>query len=904
MSFPRRSVSIPALIALLAFASCGGGGNVTGGAPPPSPPPSSPASPDPVRPLGLAKIPLDVGPVSAVTQTGGPPVTDLSFSGGVLTFVAPPETGQGETLDFRIGLQDGSSLPLSVRMESLLPPVVGDLHDEPTEGEPVAWSDLEMTVPSFVDVNVLPANYAGFTLRFSSTGGAKPARTFITLQNGFRSWRVTELFIVDASTGDVSLDPARKADFQAKLTDRPLELTVAGEDDRGRQFAFTVSFRYGSNEVRGRLVDGLGRTVTSLAGKTVLLDGLNSGIRRGANVLADGTFSFANVVCDSFAISLVDPSLAVHGSSLFFIEWGGKIVTVDLPVSGATITAAPGSLSTAKARPAFAASVDAGLPPFARNRPIEPRIGPGPGLSSILPQAPVATENSVLVTGYVKDNVVRMEKQIVVPRLTGKVKIRASVSTAEYPNWTTQASPFNDTWGYWWWCGTEYQVRDGAVNNTHADAGSHSWEWDVDLSALTRTAPVTCTIGAQTVNIGDGGYPTTVSVSLAESTGITIKSVSHVSGLWKDPRANCYSLGIPITGNYGIHRPFTVEVRYSPKDAVITRMATELQYGGERWNVDADQKFTPVGTDNGTVSAVITMPPVPVVPAESGVPKASLLVTLEGTLKGQTVKRVSNASPLRFSDAAVSDAFHPLFEIRDLVTLPASRRYHSDSLQPRNDDSGGDGWGRADMLSWLTSGTGGSSWMNLRFNDISGENAWQKYVPGSGNNRGGMLSMGVHRAHKGGYDTDARYWDENGAFETEMRGDGGGRAIAEAVAAALPEVAAGDVSGYPNLRKVIGWVKANRSGLENLAADASVYQVYIGQGDWFLGSLVYGLLKQQGPPNPTWVPIPDVTLPRSGTDNAYPLLGPWTNAPDSVVVIDDNHNSHMHLRLWPDPNKK
>ncbi len=292
----------------------------------------------------------------------------------------------------------------------------------------------------------------------------------------------------------------------------------------------------------------------------------------------------------------------------------------------------------------------------------------------------------------------------------------------------------------------------GSVNNTHADNGTHFYNYDFEVSqhTLSDYAPLTCTIAAQTVNIGDGALPTTVSISVDNTPGITINSVRHVRGLYKDDYSQGnrrYNLSVPLSSNYGINSPkseWVIEVKYSPKDARITNMKLEFSYNDDLWNVTGAQPFTEIGTENGTLQARINMTSMAGIQPQ-GTSLASMLVTLKGNLKGKTAILTSNTKPVEFPDSPKSNAFQPLFEIRDVSSLPETRRYN-----PREDNEG-DGWGRPDILAWLTTGAGNA---RPQFNDISGQNGWQEWNP----DQEAMMSMGDTRATSGSMWTPVLGW--------------------------------------------------------------------------------------------------------------------------------------------------
>jgi hypothetical protein len=172
------------------------------------------------------------------------------------------------------------------------------------------------------------------------------------------------------------------------------------------------------------------------------------------------------------------------------------------------------------------------------------------------------------------------------------------------------------------------------------------------------------------------------------------------------------------------------------------------------------------------------------------------------------------------------------------------------------------------MLNWVNTGTG----RILVYNDISGEHAWQ--------NADGK-ALGVHESHKGGYDLDARYYDENGQYVTGMCGQSynkvDGYYIRQVVQAAQEEVE-NNLSPRPNVDRLVKWINVNRTLLEQVAADPKVKLLYIGLQDWFWQPLIWGKFA-------------DGILDIPGVDI-------WLGWPDKVEMLG-GHESHIHVRLMP-----
>jgi hypothetical protein len=878
---------------MLFIVGCGGGGSSGSGAssggggtgPGPS---QFVAATEVVNPLELKKILLDLPNGSSVTQVGGPAVSDFTYTNGILTFIAPGETGKDEVLEFRLKHSDNTTAIYPVKMASLINKVLtSGLEDLPEDGSSPILSDLSITVPSLKNVNVLPASYSDFNIVFSSATSAKISKLYIHFHNGIRAYEITNYFNVDAANGIVSLKTANKTDFQQKLSDNMMEMSIDGNDNKGSEFSFQIVFRYGSNTINGKVVDDLGNTVTSLTGKLVVLNGFNSGARQGAKITSNGTFSFSDVVSDNFSLALVDPAGLAHGSTLFLIQSGGNTVSVNMTVFGPSIP-----ILTPLKIPSFSersdkdviVEVNRSIPDFQKNPPIPERTA----IMPLLPARPLApdTDNSISVSGGVKDFVVRKNKTVRVPKGTNNVKVKVNISTAEYPTFTKSASKYNDSWYYDWYCGRDSDSGNGQVNDTHRTKGSLDFDKEIDVSLETKNGDSECVLSAQTVNIGDGALPTTVRLEIASSQGITINNAIHVSGLYMDDNGNRhYNMSLPLeTGrpNYGGGHEWTLEVEYKPIDAEITSVKAEILYNTKTYTIYSLAPSS-IDKEKGKAQAKIRILEPLLIPAPANDNAyANVLVTLYGTVNG--IKEISKPKTMKFPGALHIVDIRPLFEIRNLFGVPEGRRY-----EDRNDDVGGDGWGRTDMLYWLTSGTGGS--LGFLFNDISGEHAWQ-----GANGR----SMGIHKTHKGGYDVDIRYWDENGKFETSLRGDESGKFIKTTVGLAYAEwdnVAKGGSSDFANLTKLIRWIKANRSGLDNLAKVGNVKELYVGTPDWFAGPLIRSELWALNDDN--FYEIRDVTLPKvPPQDNgAYVLLPAW-NKPANVYPVEDHHH-HIHVRFKP-----
>ena len=884
-------VPIILLFVLSFLSNCGGGGGggssssgttTTGGTTPASSPTTTQMSTDAtvsVLPSEMIKVPVNVeGNVTGVTQVSGVNVSNLTYTMGVLSFIAPAETGKNEVLEFRFNRSDNTSVVYRINMPTLLSPVVSTLETPGDGTSPVTTSDLSITVPSLVNICVLPASFTDFSVVFSSPSGSKISTiASVHLNNGTSGYRITDYFNVNPTTGVVSLKSTSKSSFIADLSDKPMEMHLTGWDTKGLPFAYGIGFYYGSNSVNGRIVNQSGNLLTSLAGKSVLLRGFTSGISQTAVIASDGTFSLSNVVTDNYGLSLIDPSSQYFGTSLFLIPSGNANVSVDLKAIAPMQSPSVEKAAPRAERAPIIEENQNGLF-FQKNMEIEPRsAGESPQVESEISK--IVSGNSVSVSGAAQNFTVEDQAKIRVPQGTLKVKIRAEVSTLEYPSYTTKpGNKYNDTWQYWWGCGLPADlvgggslnliadIQSGLVNTTHSATGTRVYEKDNDVSQYTKNNPIDCVIGGSTVNIGDGAYPTMVTITLSTVSGLTINKVSHEAGLFQDNSLggnHLYNMGVPLSSPGPMYggAPFKIQLQYEPKDATIEKMKIELYYDGKTFLVTEYQAFSLKA--KGLLEADVSFPQGVALQPKEGL-LANLFVTLAGKVKG--VSDTSQPKAMQFPDT--KDSFTPIFEVRNAINAPETKRYGSDHA----DSKGGDGWARADMLNWVNNGTGNI----LLYNDISGEHAWQD-AKGK--------SLGVHESHKGGYDADVRYYDENGKFEGGMCGQSasingnlvGGYYIKQVVQAAQEEVE-NNLSPTPNLDKLKKWINVNRTLLSQLAADPKVKLLYIGFENWFWQPLIWGKFE-------------DGLLDIPGGSH-------WLDWPDKVEMLA-GHESHIHVRLLP-----
>jgi len=99
--------------------------------------------------------------------------------------------------------------------------------------------------------------------------------------------------------------------------------------------------------------------------------------------------------------------------------------------------------------------------------------------------------------------------EFAVPVGSTSVGVKVTISTAEYPYWTTQQSEYNDTWSYAvnGLPGTTL-AGAGSVNQSHYTQGSAARSACVSVKEQTGNAALQSTGSVAAANIGDGQFAT------------------------------------------------------------------------------------------------------------------------------------------------------------------------------------------------------------------------------------------------------------------------------------------------------------------------------------------------------------------------------------------------------------
>ncbi|MBY0241508.1 MAG: hypothetical protein K2X55_19570, partial [Burkholderiaceae bacterium] len=398
-----------------------------------------------------------------------------------------------------------------------------------------------------------------------------------------------------------------------------------------------------------------------------------------------------------------------------------------------------------------------------------------------------------------------------VPKGTKNVGVKTTVSTAEYPVYTTAQSQYNDTWSYSV-TGLPGMVlsASGSVNQSHFTQGTVTKSDCVDVSAQTKDGPISIGGAVSATNIGDSVLATVTSVEL--STGCVGLKVTTAKFLSPNKDAHPILQPVQLQGNLsgpylstqltGADATHTVplEIQFSPAEAKITEVHISISPSGGNPQFSSTNLM---GQEHALTSGKIKFNGV-TLPAFAGAKtsgKLAVTVRIKGTLEDTEVE----SDPQEGGQVSLNSdtAFTPLYLAHNESGLGA-RRYGTR-------DAGGDSWATQQTITWL-------QLRAYRFDDVSAMHVAQTSTG---------QSVLQYSGHSDGQQIDLRYADGQGGYSDSLGGAGNGAAIETMFNAARQEVVS-NAASKPQLARLQAWIAANRALLDAEAPAASTRVVYIG----------------------------------------------------------------------------
>lgn len=723
---------------------------------------------------------------------------------------------------------------------------------------------------------ILPKDFSSFTLQFGSDAPVKIVKLDLVelLDANGNVSRVLDGDFSLAADGKISA--TNVADLRSLIAGETQEVAirVQGMDGLGFTHGNTIRFRIGQFQLIGYLVPPPSNPSLSVAGIPVKIDFLGTGIILWRTSDAQGRFEvtaapLGNVAFDS---QTSQGEIYYYGQGTVFLTSSRTVSIVmrsftDVINGVPPITSgAPAGFSTmtldAFSEPAVVASTAEGETYVARQladqaaRALPPPLREDSAESvslGLMSLNALTTTASVYAAAGAQNVPVSQTATLTLPKGTQQLVLTYNVFTYEYPYYVLQQSVYNDVWSLAVYAGSAGQQLFQTSRNINSQVSvppiwqSNGSTGDIrevfDVSALTASADVTVTLFASAMNVGDSALTTIVSAMIGAEATLSIDAITPDTVTPTVGNSSYYSIPRPGASNT-FARWFTLKVT-KPDTATISRVTATVRGPGDlQAVVDEGPGDNVQVVDNETLRVRVTFHTASSSIASTPPPTSSLIYRfrVQADDGGQTLE-----------DQKDSGARNALWRMPDGIARYGAR------------DAGGDDWTSRGTYNWLNT----HSTLLTRVDDISGEHA---------------RNIG-HNTHERGVDIDMFH------FYTFPGGVSGGANYTK-----LAENVIGALNGDGNAHgRVLAWVNATRTGMNNLLARPEVSRLY-----YTIGSVtqqqVGGVTIALGA---GWAEsLIETGTVTATTGQSLDLgVGNWTHANSTRITYNAVHNSHIHIAL-------
>ena len=813
---------------------------------------------DPVRPAQVIVLPLaELGfPDGADSVKASGAVTDVLLQDGSLRFSTPGDTGVDQHAQFFLS-KGGKVTTLDLLIQTALPTAV-ETYVEPRDDGSVPTTAPVLAITGLGPNNRLQPGGLAFRLVDAAPMALQDDSDGL-LSGGPNGVAISlkTYWTLDAASGAFSINPTAMQQLLASLPNGSYDLNLNFVSQDGE---FTASYALivikSGIVLQGQLRTPAGGNATGLAGKKMLLAGYNNHQRQVAVVDATGAFHFDGVLPDTYQLTLNDlvhPNV-VSVSAVVFENSSNVNVDIVYPY-GTSLALRPASPQPLQPYTASNITQDGAGPP-ARDLPASPRAA-----GDATPQNDEGSKTFTAIAAA-QNQTITSPIAFTVPQDTKNVGVKITVSTAEYPTYTTAQSQYNDTWSY---AVTGLPgvslAATGAVNQTHFTQGTIVRTECIDVSKQTSNGALNLGGNVSATNIGDSALATVTTVELS----LACKGLKVTQAKFLSPNKAALPVQQPIKLTGNLVGPYVsvsqgtatathtlpLELHYTPATAKITEINIGISSGGGTPAFSTENLLSQTNTKTAGTIKFSGL----VLPAFAGAKldkKAVVTVRLKGSV--DNVDASSDPAEGGQVEFKGDTAYIPLYLANNEAAL-AGRRYGTR-------DAGGDSWATRLTIAWLA----GKAY---RFDDISGQHVTQTAT--------GRSILG-HSGHSDGQQIDLRYADGAGGYTDALGGQNNGAAIHQLILDAKAEVAANPAQ-KPKLAALLAWIVANRAMLALEAAPASTRVIYIG-------------------PSFVKLALVDGRFSAAPADK-IPGAGSWIKP--IKVHIEAGHLSHWHISLTAHP---
>ena len=725
---------------------------------------------------------------------------------------------------------------------------------------------------------ILDRNFAALTLRFVKDDGSTAALKSVDLvalldPQGGASTFVTQLFTLQPD-GTLTLNNVNS--FRSLLLSRSgkILLNVHGEDTNRRVYERTAEFFVSAFKIAGHLSAPPSNPGLNTAGVFITGTILNTDLVFNVVSDAGGNFEFPLLPSGNFEFSseTLQNGLYYYGQGILVLN-GNKSLNVNMlgtldlmngvvPFTVTSLAAPTLLVATANDGKASSNKVSVEPPAAAEANPEESAEREEAaskklfGANFFAPSAVTALADpatvSVNVAAGQQNTPVTQTTTLNVPQGTKTVNLTYTVQTDEYPTFVLAQSIFNDTWSVAVRAGTSGQqlFNIGRQINSQltvspvwqSNGSTGAIKQTLNVESLAANGPTSLVLFASAMNVGDSILPTRVNATLGPDASVKINKATPDSSV----PLNFHSIPRPGSTNT-FDRFFTLDIS-KPDSSTVKKVTVTLLGPGQLMTVVDEapgagsveeinaQTLRVRVSIKATPSTVASQPP----PAHQLKYRFKLVVDVNGT---------------EVSDEKESG------ERRGLWRMPDGFARYSPTSGPR--DAGGDDWCSRGTYNWLAA----NSSLITKINDISGEH---------GRNIG-------HQSHRYGTDIDMFHLF---TFPGAISGGDNYQKLVNDVKLAIntgssdPAVKA---QAEAAKQRVTSWVTATHTGLDALAASATVIELR-----YALGAAETGLTSG-------WARDLLKTGKTTVSGQALDLgTGNWNN--NKYIPVND-HNDHVHITL-------
>ena len=484
---------------------------------------------------------------------------DLRLWDGGIRFITPGDPGYDTRVTLRVDLAD-RTVDMPVRIRSLRPTTISH------ESEVDEFGNFPHPSPPLRVKGLGPGNaLLGGELSFSIEGSPPldPRASGATAydQDDKRLYDLADLWSYDPMANALTLSAESVETLVARLPSAEFIFSIGmSGEDADFNHVYTLLAHKPVASVSGQVVDGQGRVQTQLLGREVALRGLgNNGTRRVATIDARGEFSFPHVIQGMYFVVLLDPFLPDAWMTTLSVRPGSRHEEVSLvlqPVGNIY----PAPVNADRLKPLSVSNAEAGE-------------------GSVVPSCSSPDKDGVIfrVAAGAEEQDIPCEVAFVLPKGTQRAGVRVSVTTAEFPEYTTVKSTFNDTWSYKLTGLLKEISNSGRVNVTHAHQGTVRKTYCIDVSGLTRSADSKVSGLLNARNVGDGMLPTAVILRIAPQCDDML-------------RVTVANMKSPNVKGFHTNRPLNSQKKGGPY------LSVPLMSAVTDWGMPVDMKFEPADT--------------------------------------------------------------------------------------------------------------------------------------------------------------------------------------------------------------------------------------------------------------------------------------------------------------------